>query len=519
MQDDCQKTLNSTQIILWQNGNTKEYSFSYQISDITTITLPVFKQKISEYIQSNPNLSTLFPNKNIEHLYSLKENELEQTDLPYLKKNDIIFFDFENFPFQESNHFNQYEFIKWIKSGGYGQVFVAKHVVSKKEYAIKQINITDFSSEEIYNLSRENMILRSMNHKNIIKCYHSFAYNNKYYTVMEFARGGELYLLLNEKGKLSENDTKKIFKQIYNAVLYIHSKNIIHRDLKLNNILFLDEEKTKIAIIDFGISGISNGNQKEKIKSGTTLYLPPEVLSGDYSSNRKIDIWSMGVILFRMVEGTYPFFGKTIKEVTRSILNDKLIFNPNINISFALIKLIKGMLDKNFRFRIDDDSELFDEWFNNIDSPKCGFRNNNKKRIDKFNNITRLFSNLFENKNEKNLSTLNNNIGTRLSLPKSIHSNKKKLVLAVPDVNNKIGKKSVKHLILPLLSNNNSNNGSKECNEILKYKNSQKNGAATKKVYFSSKNVKTSSDEAKNNSNKHSKKNSSLSNNIKNVMK
>ena len=157
---------------------------------------------------------------------------------------------------------------------------------------------------------------------------------------------------------------EKIFKQIYDAVCYIHERNIIHRDLKPNNILFLDDEKTHVVIIDFGISGFSNGNNREKIKAGTTMFLPPETECGkEFSSNRKLDIWALGIILYRMIEGVYPFDGKNSKEIIYNIMKKNLEFNKKIRISKPLKTLIGGMLEKNHRFRIDDDSELFNKWF------------------------------------------------------------------------------------------------------------------------------------------------------------
>jgi calcium/calmodulin-dependent protein kinase I len=94
---------------------------------------------------------------------------------------------------------------------------------------------------------------------------------------MQYARGGELNSYLYEKSILSELETKGIFKQIHDAVKYIHSRNVIHRDLKPNNILFIDEQKENIVLIDFGISGLYHGNIKQSIKAGTTKFIPPEV--------------------------------------------------------------------------------------------------------------------------------------------------------------------------------------------------------------------------------------------------
>ena len=183
---------------------------------------------------------------------------------------------------------------------------------------------------------------------------------------MDYARGGELSSLLTSKKRLKEDQAKFIFHQIYNAVYYMHSKNIIHRDLKPNNILFLDEEKTHVIIIDFGISGQSNGNQKESTKAGTELYLPPEILTGkEFSSSTKIDMWALGIILYQMVEGCHPFEGKDGKEnnILNNIIKNKLEFNKKIRITESLKKLIEGLLEKNYRFRIDTGDVLFEKWF------------------------------------------------------------------------------------------------------------------------------------------------------------
>ena len=387
-------------IILWLNGKEKEYSFKLTLNSKKNLNLKFLKELIKKAITSNKELNSLFSHFysdhqiQINHLYNQKEILLEDSDIQYLKQNEIIFFTFDNSSFKSSNHYNQYQFIRWIKSGGFGQVFLSKHVYSDKQYAIKQIDITNFSNENLYNISREHMILRSMMHKNVIKCYDSFAHNNKFYTVMDYAEGGELSVLLKEKGILSEEEAKDIFKQIYEAVCYIHGQNIIHRDLKPNNILFLDKERTHIVVIDFGISGFANGNQREKIKAGTTTFLPPELASGEeFSSNRKLDTWALGIILYRMVEGVYPFEGKNAKEIIKSILKGKIEFNKKIKLSYPLKTLIEGLLEKNHRFRIDDDSEFFNKWFDysykNIKKKKTlDDKDTKKKNENHFNYLT-----------------------------------------------------------------------------------------------------------------------------------
>ena len=460
------------EIIPWLNGKEKEYSFKLTINIKNSLSLNYLKDLILKTIISSKELNSIFSHlkfSQVHTIYNSKEIPLDDTDIQYLKENEIIFFTFDNSSFKSSNHFNQYKFIRWIKSGGYGQVFLSKHVYSKKEYAIKQIDTTDFSNEDLYNISREHLILRSMLHKNVIRCHDSFAHNNKFYTVMDFAEGGELTLLLKDKGVLSEDETKKIFKQIYEAVCYIHSQNIIHRDLKPNNILFLDKERTHVVIIDFGISGMANGNQREKIKAGTTSFLPPEIASGEeFSSNQKLDIWAMGIILYLMVEGSYPFDGKNTKEIITAILKNRLEFNKKIKISQPLKTLIGGMLEKNYRFRIDDDSELFNKWFNytgpSIKRKKTMEEKNIKKKSEStfnyltptkstslkrlpthnYNNYNRnqkptnLFSKFKESVNNVNINNINNNIKINSNVTKFERKNSQLLPLINKKNNNTI---------------------------------------------------------------------------------
>ena len=417
---------NDIELIIWMNGKTKEYSFRYKLGSMSHISLTVIRLKflLSKYIFDNNKLYNLLniPQNAelIQHLYTKNEMELEDFDIPHLKNNDILFFSFDAFSvYKSSNNYNQYEFIKWIKSGGFGKVFLAREISTNKEFAIKEISIQNFSNEELYNISREYMILKEMSHNNIINFHSFFTYDNKFYTVMDYARGGELSNLLENKKRLSEEEAKNIFKQIYNAVCYIHGKNIIHRDLKPNNILFLDEEKTHVVIIDFGISGIANGNQREQIKAGTVKFLPPEMLSGKvFASNTRLDMWALGIILYRMVEGCYPFEGKNYKETMNNIFKSKLEFSPKIKISPPLRQLLEGLLEKNFRFRIDSDSHLFNKWFDH----KI-ILNNNAKKIKKNENVeedlynidylnkyysNERYSKYYEDENERKILSLSN---------------------------------------------------------------------------------------------------------------
>ena len=498
-----QNNSDKVDIILWQNGKEKDYSFKLTINSKRNTDLKYLKDLMIKAIISNKELNSKFSHyisehqMQINHLYNQKEILLENSDIQYLKQNEIIFFTFDNSSFKSNNHFNQYQFIKWIKSGGYGQVFLAKHAYSEKQYAIKQIDITNFSNEDLYNISREYMILRSMMHKNVIKCYDSFAHNNKFYTVMDYAEGGELNYLLKEKGTLTEQEAKTIFKQIYEAVCYIHSQNIIHRDLKPNNILFLDKEKTHIVVIDFGISGVANGNQREKIKAGTTTFLPPEMASGEeFSSNRKLDIWALGIILYRMVEGIYPFEGKNAKEIIKSILKDKLEFNKKIKISSPLKMLIEGLLEKNHRFRIDDDSDLFNKWFDysysNIQKKKTIDDSHIKKKTENHCNYltptkstvlkrlpTHSYNTYYQNQKQNLLNKFKENENNKINI--NVHNNNNDYC-----INNQQKVIRQNSLLLPLLNKKNpNNNNNSNNNEVNGFRRKHRKSVEQKKTNIS----------------------------------
>lgn len=109
--------------------------------------------------------------------------------------------------------------------------------------------MSHLSPEEIYNISREALLLESLKHRNIIKFINAFTFENEFYTVMQYARGGELGNYLKRKKILSEFESRKLFKQLHESVRYMHSRNVVHRDLKPNNILFLDVEMEHIVVM------------------------------------------------------------------------------------------------------------------------------------------------------------------------------------------------------------------------------------------------------------------------------
>jgi serine/threonine protein kinase len=149
---------------------------------------------------------------------------------------------------------------------------------------------------------------------------------------MEYLKGGELYDYWHrfENRIIPEREACEIMLQLAQGLEYCHSKKIIHRDIKFQNILLQDEITTlpsgndissiKIKIVDFGIFGSNRGTSSEKSTAGSLKYMAPELLSGRTHSTPKIDVWSMGCMLYAMVTGEYPFEANEREELKRQIL-------------------------------------------------------------------------------------------------------------------------------------------------------------------------------------------------------
>ena len=158
---------------------------------------------------------------------------------------------------------------------------------------------------------------------------------------MECAPDGELLALVEERGKLDEISARSIMKQIVGAISYCHGKGIVHRDLKMENVLFKDKRTLHIKVVDFGIAGVCKGNQKDKVDAGSLAYMPPEVLSeNDTDTSTKIDVWAIGLIFYGMIYGILPFWGTTEEEFAKAIMSEKLRFDSKVPITDKGKKLI-----------------------------------------------------------------------------------------------------------------------------------------------------------------------------------
>lgn len=168
---------------------------------------------------------------------------------------------------------------------------------------------------------------------------------------MEYASGGELKEYLQKRGKLSEREAFDIFRQLMQSVDYCHQKRIVHRDLKLSNIVFAKPNSREIRVVDFGISGLCS--QHDRTISGSLKYMAPEVLSGKHTTvEPALDIYSMGVILFSLVTGKLPFDNSDHEAAKQAIIKGDYTFPTNIKLSKECREIISGMLKNDPKERL-----------------------------------------------------------------------------------------------------------------------------------------------------------------------
>ena len=274
---------------------------------------------------------------------------------------------------------NFYSIVKDLGHGSYGQVKKVKH---KQLGEIRAMKITNKKSDSS---KYEIEILRKISHPNITNIFEIFADSKKYYVIMEFLEGGELFEAITSIGSFTEASACKVMKQILSAVFYLHSNRIVHRDLKPENIMLTQKPKNgnyQIKLIDFGTAKIFKPGKKMNKFIGTSYYIAPEVLKERY--DEKCDVWSCGVILFILLCGYPPFNGNTNVDIFHAIQNQNPIFGGEEweDITPEAKDLIKLMLKKNPNERLSAEMCLKHKWFKMLDDiEKNKHGNKNFKQI------------------------------------------------------------------------------------------------------------------------------------------
>ena len=272
---------------------------------------------------------------------------------------------------------DNYDCTKRLGKGGFGKVFQVRNKTTKKFFACKKLSKLNINN--LAKFQNEIDILMKMDHPNIVKLYEVFESENSLYLIMEECDGGELFdrILhrINTNNMYTEREACILIKQIIGAIEYCHNNGIAHRDLKPENLLYLkegSEEDNPIKIADFGLSQSINLKKMLSSKVGTSYYISPETLAGNY--NEKCDIWSIGIILYILLSGEPPFNGPSDGIILAKIKTYKYNFPESKwkNISIEAKDLILKMLIQEDK-RLSASQVLQHPWFNLIKKEKISF--------------------------------------------------------------------------------------------------------------------------------------------------
>ena len=209
-----------------------------------------------------------------------------------------------------------------IGKGGFGEVWKVNHKKTNDLYVIK---VLDKSKLKIQNLIKqlnlEIEIMYKVHHPHIMQLINHFEDDDNFFMIMPYASRGQLYNLIKKNTKLDQKMTAQFLRETISAVKYLHEHNIIHRDIKPENILL--DKNYRVKLSDFGWSNFCKPDEKRKTYCGTPEYLSPEMakkLPHDY----RVDIWSLGVLLFECLAGYPPFSGQNEGELLRNIKQLKI---------------------------------------------------------------------------------------------------------------------------------------------------------------------------------------------------
>ncbi|RNF07231.1 mitogen-activated protein kinase kinase 2 [Trypanosoma rangeli] len=241
-----------------------------------------------------------------------------------------------------------YLIVELIGEGSFGKVYKARRKGTGQVVAMKFIVKKGKNDKELLNLRSEIEIMTKLDHDNIITLLEAFETQQEFVVVMEYAQG-ELFEILEDDKKLPEDVVRRISKQLVQALHYLHSNRIMHRDMKPQNILIGQNGSVKLADFGFARSMSYNTMVLTSIK-GTPLYMAPELVQ-EQPYNHSADLWSLGCILYQLYYGKPPFYTNHLYKLINQIVNDPVKFEDPISSDFK--SLLKGLLTKSFSARLN----------------------------------------------------------------------------------------------------------------------------------------------------------------------
>ena len=287
---------------------------------------------------------------------------------------------------------NFYLYGRLIGQGAFGKVNIGLNILTGRVVAIKSFNKKNLNKngDNMKKILYETNLMKKLNHPNVTKILEMFEDDEYILITMEYINGGNLFSFVKKRRKLSEKTAKFLFRQIILGIKHIHSQKIVHRDIKLENILI--DLNNNIKICDFGIGRIlSSKKQMLHDKCGTPMYMAPEILLSSKTKGYEgfpVDIWSSGISLYIMLSGTLPF---NLKNNESSSIDEEN--SNNMELQYSIINkepkkiekisdeardLLNGLLNKNPNKRLTIDEILNHPW---LKSDEKNIKNNKKYHL------------------------------------------------------------------------------------------------------------------------------------------
>lgn len=258
---------------------------------------------------------------------------------------------------------NRYNLIKKLGEGGMADVYLAFDALLNREVAIKLLRASmSVDPVSLLRFQREANSASSLNHPNIVEIYDVGEDEGSHYIVMEYVKGKTLKQLIAQRGAMEKHEAISIMDQLVSAVLEAHQKNIIHRDIKPQNVIVKDDGTVKMA--DFGIATVADTLQLTQADTvmGSVHYLAPELARGE-SASFQSDIYALGITFYELLTGQVPHHGEQAVQIAMKHLKDEIPsvkeFNPSLPQSIENI-IIKSTA-KNKRLRYLNAEEMLDD--------------------------------------------------------------------------------------------------------------------------------------------------------------
>ena len=368
-----------------KNISINEFSNTNNINDIHN------ENKETLLSQYNPTSSSRSSTSYDANYYMKESRKLSYYISKYFNK-------YKKYP-STSLHF--YKYGRLIGQGAFGKVNLGLNILTGRIVAVKSFNknSSELTGENMKKIKYETNLMKKLNHPNITKILEMFEDEKYFLIIMEYINGGNLFSFVKKRRKLSEKTAKFLFRQIILGIKYIHEQNIVHRDIKLENLLI--DLNNNVKICDFGIGRkLASKNELLHDQCGTLMYMAPEILLSTKEKGYEgfpVDIWSSGISLYIMLSGTLPFNYKHKKnkngneeeeeiednEDEEESVSDKSKKNDddNFELQYSIVykepkriekisnearDLLKGLLNKDPKKRLTCDEILNHPWLSDF---------------------------------------------------------------------------------------------------------------------------------------------------------